>query len=358
MNPAPSDCLITGLGLRCSVGQNVVQSCASIRAGIARFADWFHFAASFGQEEATVIGARMDPDLGDRPWIEKLEEMATQPLLEALWMAGLDGLAADPEAVRWGLYLATPEDGRPGIEPEDLADFREDVNEGTVFQLDVPRIVNFAGDHAEGLQALGAAMKDLARGRIDLAVVGGVDSLLHSEHLYDLLAAGRLKTDLTPAGLIPGETAAFVVVETRQHANRRRAEPLARLTPVRTAQESVPAGRPSRGDALATVFREILNDFDFEPQRIHVLLTDLNGERWRFLELAMAKARALPNLYCDRRLWHPADCIGDVGAATAATFLCVAARAFQRGYAAGDAIPISTSSTSGLRAVVGVLPAE
>ena len=142
---------------------------------------------------------------------EKLEGLATQPFLEALWMAKLDGLSGDPAANRWGLYLAIPDDQRNGIEPEDLAEFLEDVREGSLFQLELPKITTFPGEHAEGLLALDAAMKDLNAGRVELAVVGGADSLLHSEHLHDLLAAGRLKTDLTTAGLIPGEAAAFLV---------------------------------------------------------------------------------------------------------------------------------------------------
>lgn len=356
MNPTPEDCLITGIGMRCSLGQDAVQSCAAIRAGIARFADWAHFAASFGEEETTIVGAPVVPDLGDRTWIEKLDALATQPLLEALWAAGLSGLVDPTAPTRWRLYLATPREDRPGIDPDDLAEYREDVLDGTLFPVDSPGLRTFPEEHSGGLVALDAAMKDLASGAIDVGVVGGVDSLLQTHYLYDLLAAGRLKTGLTTSGLIPGEAAAFAVVETRRHAERRDAEPLARLTPVRLARESVPAGDPSRAEALAQVLREALADLDGPTQGIHRVLTDLNGERWRFLEWAMVAARSLAHIAPEGRPWHPADCTGDLGAATGPAFLCLAARAFRRGYAVGDAIPICTSSDTGARAALCALP--
>jgi 3-oxoacyl-[acyl-carrier-protein] synthase-1 len=87
------------------------------------------------------------------------------------------------------------------------------------------------------------------------------------------------------------------------------------------------------------------------------VLTDLNGERWRFLEWALASSPALLGLPPDWRLWHPADCFGDVGAATGAVHLCLAARAFERGYAVGDGVIIFNAAETGERASLCVHPA-
>ena len=89
-----------------------------------------------------------------------------------------------------------------------------------------------------------------------------------------------------------------------------------------------------------------------------MIINDLNGERWRFLEWGMADARALSGLPPNRRLWHPADCFGDIGAATGAAHLCLATRAFRRGYAVGQAILVCNTSDGGERAATLVFPAD
>ena len=92
------------------------------------------------------------------------------------------------------------------------------------------------------------------------------------------------------------------------------------------------------------------------PGRIYRVINDLNGERWRFLEWALACNPALSALPPDFRLWHPADCFGDIGAATGAAHICLAVRAFARDYAVGDAILIANTSDTGERAALCVYP--
>jgi 3-oxoacyl-[acyl-carrier-protein] synthase-1 len=170
--------------------------------------------------------------------------------------------------------------------------------------------------------------------------------------------AGRLKTSATPAGLIPGEAAAFVVLETVAHARGRKAPILARISPVRVAVEKEsPAGEtPGRGQAMAQVLRQAVADTPGGPGTIHRVLNDLNGERWRFLEWALACNPALAALPPDFRLWHPADCFGDIGAATGAAHLCLAVRALTRGYAVGASILVANTSDTGERAALCVYP--
>lgn len=352
---------ITGIGMRCAVGQDAIQSCAAVRAGISRFREWPYMKAPMGDEETAVVGASVVPDLGDRHWIEKLEDLATQPLLESLWAAGLSHLVdPDGDATRWAVYLSTPPLDRPGVSEEDAVEFQEDVQETTLFPFELGAIAVFSNGHAGVLLALDRAMRDLAEGRLDVAVVGGVDSLLETEFLSFLLAERKLKTETFPAGIIPGEAAAFVVLEAVEHARARGAKALSCVTAVRTAVEAAPVSgeAPSRAEATTRVLQEELADAPCGPPGIHRIVNDLNGERWRFLEWAMADARALSKLPPHWRLWHPADCFGDIGAATGAAHLCLATRAFQRGYAVGQAILICNSSDGGERVATVVFPAE
>jgi 3-oxoacyl-[acyl-carrier-protein] synthase I len=351
--------VITGIGLRCAVGQNAIHSCAAVRAGISRFREWPYLKSPAGDEETAIVAAAVVPDAGNRHWIEKMPGLLTQPLLESIWEAGLSDLLDSTDDTRWGLFLSTPSLDRPGVDPEDAAEFLEDVKEGTLFPWQPGSLTIFSRGHAGVLLALFQAMRALEEKSLDVCLVAGIDSLLEAEYLLSLHGEGRLKTEAMPAGIIPGEAAGSVVLETAEHARLRRADPLARVTDVRIGLENAPVvgDAPSRGDVLAEILREALADAPSGATGIHRIINDANGERWRFLEWAMAEARALSDLPPYRRLWHPADCFGDIGAASGVAHLCMAVRAFQRSYAAGDAILISNSSDLGERAATVVLPA-
>jgi 3-oxoacyl-[acyl-carrier-protein] synthase-1 len=349
--------VVTGIGMRTSVGQNAVQSCAAIRAGINRFGEWPFMDSPADPDGGPVMGAALVPPLGSASWMDKFSELATQPFLEALWHADLGEAVSQDRPPRWGVFLGVPHDTRPGVEEADAARFREAVADQDLFPVRPAKLELFPHGHAAGLLALEKAARSLEQGEIDFAVVGGVDSLLHGQCLYWLHTERKLLSPQNPAGLIPGEAAAFVVVEPERYARGRGANVLARLLPVQTGKESVPAGQPTSADALTQVVRAVFASLPADRKNVLRIVIDLNGERWRFFEWSLANVRNPPSP-TNRQLWHAADCLGDVGAATGAALLGVAVRAFERGYAVGDALPVITSSDAGERAAVAVLPAN
>lgn len=353
MSQSQHDVVISGLGFRCSVGQNVVQSCASIRAGIDRFAAWPHMTDASDPDAAGIVAAAISPDLGDESWVAKFRQLAEQPLLEALWEAKLYDLSS--QRMRTALYLAVPLPERHGSQ-ESLANFSVDLAEPNFLPVTFNSTFLFPKEHVGGFIAVNKAVEDLASDAFDVCIVGGVDSLLHSQHLLSLVASAKLKVYSVPAGRIPGEAAAFIVLEKMEQARRRGAKVLARLAKVSTATDScLGQGKPTRGEALSETLQEALSNTPYPPGRISRVMADLNGERSRFLEWGLAYGRALSSLPPKRELWHPADCIGDIGAATGPAFICIATRAFERGYAGGDAVILSTASDSGERAALSVL---
>ena len=52
-------------------------------------------------------------------------------------------------------------------------------------------------------------------------------------------------------------------------------------------------------------------------------IADVNGEQFRFKEAALAITRLLRDTKVLFSLWHPADCIGEVGAATLPAMLAM-----------------------------------
>jgi 3-oxoacyl-[acyl-carrier-protein] synthase-1 len=64
-------------------------------------------------------------------------------------------------------------------------------------------------------------------------------------------------------------------------------------------------------------------------------ITDIGGEQYQFKEAALALSRLLRVRKEEFDIWHPADCIGEVGAASLPCMLGVVLYAAQKGYAPG-----------------------
>jgi len=89
---------------------------------------------------------------------------------------------------------------------------------------------NFVDNDIASALALQAACWDLTEGRCDAAIVGGFDSLLYPTALFALSEAGSLAGDTGHFGrIIPGEGAAFLVIERHADAVERGACVLGKL---------------------------------------------------------------------------------------------------------------------------------
>ncbi|HEX3020179.1 MAG TPA: beta-ketoacyl synthase N-terminal-like domain-containing protein [Chitinispirillaceae bacterium] len=347
-----SDLVITGIGMRCSLGQDSPGSCAAIRAGISRFSIW---PPKSEPDEDAIIGAAVEPDCGDSDWTEKFEDLSAQPLLESLWSAGYADLVdQNSHHLKWALFLSIPPFDREGVDEENVAEFNEKASDDLLFPIEIPDLRPFSNGHAGCLLGIGEAVEALNSGELDMCIVGGADSYLETEYVYSLREQKRIKTGQTTAGFIPGEAAGFVVIEKESHARKRNAPVLARITPVYSSMESIAwdSTEPGRYRAMPMVLRELISNSPCDPQKINRVINDLNGERWRFLEWAMTNNPALSSLPPDWRLWCPADCIGDTGAATGAIHVNLAVQAILRGYAFGQAVLIANASESGERAAM------
>lgn len=348
---------VTGFGMRTPIGHHAAQSCASVRAGLNRFTPWPHFGVDgAGQEGLTASFTR--PDLGDRSWVEKLTDLVEMPLAEALHSARLFEL---PRGLRSGrrariqLHLGTPYPDRPGVSPEDFLEFTQHIAEDLFPEAGESLRLRLASlDHVSGLAGMAWASAALQSGEADVCVVGGMDSLLDSASLQALLEVDRLKVPGVSSGIIPGEAAAFLVLERESDALRRGAPLFAHVDAVALEQESPWSPEaPVRGQALTHAMRAVLAAVGGAEGFGHVI-NDLNGERWRFLEWALIETRCLGGLPRGWRLWHPADSLGDVGAAFGPVAVGMALHAFRRGYARKPRVLIAATSERGERAALSL----
>jgi 3-oxoacyl-[acyl-carrier-protein] synthase-1 len=293
--------------------------------------------------------------------VAKASELVTLPLHEALWGARVYDFTETRRAspgVRVGAYLATPYADRAGVSRDASRLFAVEAHEHCISPARADDVVIVPCDHAAGAVALDRASSDLRAGKVDYAVVGAFDSLLHGEFLRSLWAEGRLKIPEQAEGLVPGEAGAVVVLQRGADAMRAHARIRGWLGATVVEHEAVAIGpeHPIRAEAASRAVRAALerNAGGGRPERA---IVDLSGERWRSLEWALVETRCLSELAtASWRLWHPADCLGDVGAATGIVHLVLALRAFARGYGGNGAILLASASERGERSATCVFP--
>jgi 3-oxoacyl-[acyl-carrier-protein] synthase-1 len=135
---------------------------------------------------------------------------------------------------------------------------------------------------------------------------------------------------------------------------------------ISTAREerTVLAGNPTDGTGLTRAIAGLAGRMKDGFLNADAVISDLNGEPYRFHEWAMIQSRIMVRIGGEKNLICPARNIGDTGAASPGTALCIAARAIARGYLAADTenpsaqALILSSSDTGERGAVLIGPYE
>jgi 3-oxoacyl-[acyl-carrier-protein] synthase-1 len=345
-DPSTGRAALLGAGAWTSIGRSAVASCAAARASVARFRLGSH-ASVAGAEAFTTAPARCLPP------VAMGEPAALTPRLVALARGALADAAgrlpiAASGAVTVLLGVPSP---RPGL-PEDaveavVASIRADLEAGGLR----PRIETFALDQAAGISALARAVALVAERPSEPCLVGGVDSYLSAGTLAWLHGREQLKSGGNRWGFVPGEAAAFAVIASPSLVSARGLSPAAWVLSAATAREEVtPCGSvPLLGKGLSAALAGALVALVGDA-RVDEVVCDLNGERWRGDEAGFALARASRRFVDPGRMTAPALSFGDVGAASGALWLAVAAHAGARGYARGPRVLVWTSAEGGARA--------
>jgi 3-oxoacyl-[acyl-carrier-protein] synthase-1 len=179
-----------------------------------------------------------------------------------------------------------------------------------------------------------------------------VDSFLGVKPLSSLLRGRRMKREDNPDGLIPGEAAAAIELTPHDGTPGPGRTPNVSITGLGFGNEPnhVSSGRPNLAQGLAEAVRAALGEAGADLGRMDFRLCDVNGEQYYFRETVNTLSRILREHKEGFPIWHPADCIGDTGAAAGAVLLAVGATAFRKGYADGPNAICQTSADAGPRA--------
>lgn len=213
-----------------------------------------------------------------------------------------------------------------------------------------------AGGACSGQLALHRAAELLQSGRADACMIGVSDTQLQIRVTRWHEDNYRLKCAYLTDGLMPAEAACFLVVERGADAARRGARIIARVLSVAGARETatIVSDQPNTAQGLATAVRRALTDAAVEPGQVGMVWSDLNGESYRAREWALTEIRL--GFQASTALMHPADCHGDLGAATDACLLGLAALCHGTGWSQGRPLLVIAGSEQGLRAATVIAP--
>lgn len=351
MNPE-RQVTVAGIGMATPVGMSAAQSCAAIRAGISAMTELDYFIMSEDFEEAPLMGGALpavtEGYAGVGRWT-RLGAAAMQDLIESC------GLTAS-ELSRAGLYLALPPLNRAGIDSRIAELLPSRIASAVDLDERQSRRFVYPQGHASAARAYQDAIAHVLDNVVPYAIVLGIDSLIESATLEFFNTKRRLKTVDWVDGFIPGEAAACVLLERRDHIEARGARALARIGGAHVAVEPITiwSTEPSQATGLSDAVRGTLDELREGVSDIQLAVCDLNGETYRAKEYGVMASRALSRVASLSGLWHPADCIGDTGAASFVVATCITARGFAKGYAKGKHALVFGSSDDGLRGAVAL----
>lgn len=334
---------IGGIGARTPVGVTAESASAAVRVGLSAINEQPFFYAADGESMRAAADHFLAPDL-------PISERMTDLLLSAL--SQLAPLAATKDQ-RVLIAICVPEP-RPGLPPSIGETLIKAVK--TRFPLPGLLIQQVTSGHSSGLLGLGVAAKALEDDKADLAVVAGVDSYLDRGTMTWMDGAGTLKSEMNRDGFFPGEAAGALLIGRRAAMAALGITPLARLTAVSIASEPIPIDDRGpvvcTGEGLSEAILGLRPVVEADGRLITDVYCDLNGQRYRTDEWLYALTRSQGLFVNVLDNWHPADCWGDVGAASGPLFATLAHFAFRKSYANGTRAVFWTSSIGGRRAAV------
>jgi 3-oxoacyl-[acyl-carrier-protein] synthase I len=305
--PAPP-LAVLGVGLVSGVGLTAEEGCAAIRCRINNF------------QETRFIGSNGDWLVGsavelEEPWrgVAKLAKMAARAIGECFAAA-----EEKPERIPVLVCIAEPE--RPGRFEGLQHELLQDIERELGFRLH-PHSRLIEQGRVGGAVALLQAREMLVAGRHPRIIVAGVDTFLSGATLAAYDSEDRLLRKDNSNGFIPGEAAGAVLLGAWRDGSP---APLL-CRGLGFAREPAPlgSGRPLRADGLVQAIRAALSDSNIALKDCDHRIADMNGEQYRFKEAALAITRLVRERKVLFSLWHPADCIGEVGAATLPAMLAM-----------------------------------
>lgn len=312
--------VVTGMGVVSPIGNSVVESVSALRegkSGVRFMPEWAHVSDLQGRLGATVEGLDFKTifDRRQRRTMGRVAHLAVHATNEAVKQAGLDEatLASPRTGVAFGSTLGSGSEMDAFSEPlalhgsmrglESNAYFRfmshtAAVNVAAFFKVR-GRIVPTCTACTSGSQGIGTGTELIRAGIADVVLTGGAEEMHHkSAVIFDLLMAASThfndRPDQSPRpfdtkrdGLVVGEGAGALVLESLDHARARGATVLAEVLGYGSNCDGSHLTMPSQ-DGMERVLRLSLADAGLGPADIDYV--DAHGTGTEVGDIAESQA--------------------------------------------------------------------
>jgi 3-oxoacyl-[acyl-carrier-protein] synthase-1 len=329
---------ISSVGMVTAVGLDAPTSCAAIRGAVDNFQET-KFRDTKGQ---WLLGSEVPLP---KPWrgAAKLLKMAARSVTECFERDGQIVPAATP------LLVCLAEPDRPGRSVDDDRAFLSNLAE----ELGLPvhrdsRVISHG--HVSSAVAIHHARGLLGARKATHAVVVATDTLLAGGSLRHFERRHRLLTSVNSDGFIPGDAAAAFALTHPEGMPGHRL--ICRGIGFGVERAHIDSEEPLRADALTSAINDALRDADCHESVLKFKIVDASGNQYSFKETSLAFSRIDRTKRAEFDVWHPADCVGEVGSAIGAVMVGVLKVAFEKGYAKGDHVLMHLGNDDGRRAAL------
>ena len=290
--------VITGLGVVSPIGNSLAELTKQVFAGVSGINK---INAPFAEQLSCKLAAQANFDPAEHfnkhtySMLDRTSQMALHTSIEAVKHAGLSvNEALQP---RMGVYLGTGMGGASSLEEGYVRLFKDGASRlkpftvlmgmnnaaasaiALEFQITGPN-QTFSTACSSSAVAIGEAARAIRHGYADVMLAGGAEALLTFGTIKAWEALRTLADEdevdvsrsckpfsLNRSGLVLGEGAAMLVLESLEHAQARGATILAELAGYGSANDSGHITQPSVKGQAATM-QAALNDADLPPQSI------------------------------------------------------------------------------------------
>lgn len=342
---------IAGTGMITSVGVNASMTEASIRAGIDRF----EVSEYINQLQQSITMAQVPHEIFDEFQVELEIGVAHSELMDReikmAMIAAAEALEQADVQKPIPLILAMPEE-IPYVSHCPTSKLINNLVNKAKLPIDPQQSRSVQTGRAGGIEVLDLARRCLYDLELDYVLVGGSDSYRDYALLNHLNESQRTTAPNVADGFVPGEAAGFMVLSRHPQQALQHEGFITALNSPGLAQEPghLYSEEPCLGEGLNQAFQQALSAY--QGPLVEAIYGSMNGENFWAREYGVACLRNSQTLHEDFTTEHPADCYGDIGAATAPILMTLAEGHLRRQTGMNACLVYSSSDRASRAAVV------
>lgn len=316
---------IAGIGMVTAIGANTAMTAASVRAGVTGYQSTDYYTQ---QTKQPITMTRVPRELLDSMQVD-IDEGSYYSgqydnIIKMAILALREAVSNQVITQSVPLILAMPEDL-----PQVTYITPDALQANLLNQKDLPLHNNLVRyirtGRAAGIEGLDLAQRYLFDQGEDYVLLGGSDSYWAYPRLSELDKDNRVLTPVSQDSFAPGEGAGFLLLTRHPERAMVRDHHIISLSSSGCSQEPghLSSVEPYKGDGLDQAFKQALKDYT--GKAIDTIYASMNGENHWAKEYGVAYMRNKKSFSDTVKIEHPADCYGDLGAATGPILIGLAA---------------------------------